>query len=312
VTVPEDDRIFELRNLSASFDRMVYRLCRSALAGLQDPAATVSYSDLPIESLLWLGKSVRCATNENFIQSMSSQLILTLYRTLQLSVDLLSLLPSPFRGLFECSLCAALGTAAELCANPVLSLLCYDLGQGRAVGMDRFDLCSLRLQIGRQLNSLIYHDRPNFLTFQELAWEYLRSAEDFFWGEGAHQLSYKNGLETSMVLSRSDLREVQFLIENVGWGEDEAEEAITPEQVGNKNGLMDLMERGLASTDKAFAGTYGIYSLLDKLPKPLNHVLVLYYEKSLPECHQCKPSKTTDSSTLATWRNCTGTIWVLK
>lgn len=107
-TVPEDDRLFELLNLSVSFDRMVYRLCRSALNGLQDLTATISYSDLPIESLLWLSKSVRCATDENFIQSMSPQLIRTLYRTLQLPVDLLSLLPSTFRRLYAYSVFAAL------------------------------------------------------------------------------------------------------------------------------------------------------------------------------------------------------------
>lgn len=253
-TLPEDDRLFELLNLSVSFDRMAYRLCQSALNDLQDPAATVSYSDLPIESLLWLAKSVRCATDENFIQSMSSQLLRTLYRTLQLSVDLLSLLPSNFQKLFECSVCAALGTATELCTNPVLSLLCYDLGQERAVGVDGFTSYSLKLQIGRRLSSWIYHDRPNFLVFQELAWAYLRSAEEFFWGDGTHQLSYKSGLETSMVLSRSDLREVQFLIENVDWGEDEAEEVLTAAQVGNKNKLRDLIETGLASIDKAFTG----------------------------------------------------------
>jgi hypothetical protein len=253
-TVPEDDRMFELLNLSASFDRMVHRLCRSALISLQDATATISYADLPIETLLWLAKSVRCATDEDFIQSMSSQLIRTLHRTLQLSVDLLSLLPSTFRRLFECSICSALGTAAELCANPVISLLCYDLGQERAVGIDGFDPSSFRLQIGRRLSSWIYHDRPNFLMFQELAWAYLRSAEAFFWGEGAHQLSYKNGLETSMVLSRSNLREVQFSIENVDWGEGEAEEALTPAQVDQKNKLMDLIESGLASISNAFTG----------------------------------------------------------
>src|SRR5580658_9165791 len=98
-TVPENDRLSELLNLSVSFDHMVYRLCQSTLTGLKDLTATISYSDLPIESLLWLAKSVRCATDENFIQSMSCQLIRTLYRTLQLSVDLLSLLPPTFQRL---------------------------------------------------------------------------------------------------------------------------------------------------------------------------------------------------------------------
>jgi hypothetical protein len=251
-----DDCIYELLNLSVSFDRMLYRLCQSTLTALDDPAAIITYSDLPIESLLWLAKSVRVATDEDCIQSMLSQLIRTLYRTLQLSVDLLCLLPMNYRRLFECRVCAALGTAAEVCANPALSLLCYDLGHERAFGVDGFEHSFLKLQVGRRLTSWIYHDRPKFLMFQEIAWAYLCSAEQVFWAGGTHLLSYQNGLETSMVLSRSYLREVQFLIGNVDWGEDEDQEALTPAQVVAKNKIKDLIEEGLTSIRKAFTGKY--------------------------------------------------------
>lgn len=259
-TVPMSDRIFELQSISASFDKMIYRFCRSVLTGLQSPAVTLSYSDLPIESLLWLAKSVRCATEEDLTVPISSQLIDTLCRILQLYVDLLSLLPSNFQRLFEWSGYAALGTVAEFCGNQVLSLFCYDAGRRLAVNTHGVDHSSLGLQIGRRLDSWIHCDRPSFYVFLELAQAYLHSAEEYLWREEGYQLAYKNGLETSMVLSRSNLREVQALIEELDWGEED-EEVPTPAQVDNKVKLMDLLEMGLASVDKAFTGKYGIGSL---------------------------------------------------
>lgn len=251
-TVSEEDRIIELISLSVSFERIVCRLCQSVLTGLHSRKAMIMCSDLPIESLLQLANLVRHIIHEDFIHSASPQLLSTLHRTLQLSMDLLSLLPSPLRILFDCSVSVAIGKAAELCANPMLSLLCYSLGEERTLRSNSFDLYTLRSHIGRRLTSWIYYDRPNFLHFQELAWAYLTSAEEFFWKEDNHQLSYRNGLETSLVLSRSYLREVQFSMEDVDWGEDEHEDLFTLAQVGNKNRLVDLIKKGLASISKAF------------------------------------------------------------
>jgi hypothetical protein len=68
---------------------------------------------------------------------MSPQVILVLYRSLKLAVDLLLLLPSEFHELFFSEVCQALGTPAEMLGNPILSLLGYDLGQqSRPTGSD--------------------------------------------------------------------------------------------------------------------------------------------------------------------------------
>jgi hypothetical protein len=255
-TIADGDRIYEVASLALSFDRIIARLCHSALAQMEASAFTMSAGSLPIKSLLWPAQLVRHVIEDDGIQSMSSQVILVVYRSLKLAVDLLLLLPSKFHGLFFSEVCQALGTAAEMLANPILSLLGYDLGQSQPVGSDGYRQAVLQLKIGRRMTSWIYQDQPNFLELQDVAFAYLDQAVDFFWSEGSRQSSYKNGLEASLVLSRAHLREVQCLIEELDWGEDTegGNDNMTDEQQANKRRLLDHVEAGLSPIQKAIAG----------------------------------------------------------
>ena len=104
--------------------------------------------------------------------------------------------------------------------------------------------------------SWMYHDRPYFIDVEDLAFTYLGKAVDFFWGEGSRQSSYKNGLEASLVLARAHLREVQYLIEDLDWGEDAelSENEMTDLQKSNKCRILDHVKAGLSAIQKATTG----------------------------------------------------------
>ncbi|PQE14043.1 tetratricopeptide repeat protein [Rutstroemia sp. NJR-2017a BBW] len=267
-TIADGDRIYEVASLAFSFDRIIARLCYSALARMETSAFTMSAGSLPIESLLWSAHLVRHVIEDDGIQSMSPQVILVLYRSLKLAVDLLLALPIEFHGIFFSEVCQALGTAAEMLANPILSLFCYELGQSRLVGSDGYRQAVLQLKIGRRMTSWIYQDRPNFLELQDVAFAYLDQAVDFFWSEGSRQSSYKNGLEASLVLARAHLREFQCLIEELDWGEDTEGKDIerTDEQQANKQRLLDHLEAGLYPVQKAIDGNLTLRRRLKDLP----------------------------------------------
>jgi hypothetical protein len=255
-TIADGDRIYEVASLAFSFDRLITRLCHSTLAQTQASAFTISAGSIPIESLLWPSQLIRHIVEDGDIQNISSQVILVVYRSLKLAVDLLLLLPSEFHGLFFSEVCQALGTTAEMIGNPILSLLSYDLGQqSRPTGSDGYRQAVLQLKIGRRMTSWIYQDRPNFLELQNVAFGYLDKAVDFFWGEGSRQSSYKNGLEASLVLARAHLREVQCLIEELDWGEDTEgeDDNMADGQQANKRRLLDHIETGLSPIQKAIA-----------------------------------------------------------
>ncbi|KAF2191451.1 putative Tetratricopeptide repeat protein 28 [Zopfia rhizophila CBS 207.26] len=95
---------------------------------------------------------------------------------------------------------------------------------------------------------------------------FLHSAEKFFWGEAAHQQSYTNGLETSLILARSYLREVQSQIEIHDWGEGVEEKARSTLQVRNRQKLLSLLEKGLASIFKAISGKLELRKKLIGMP----------------------------------------------
>jgi hypothetical protein len=255
-TIADGDRIYEVASLAFSFDRIIARLCYSTLARMETSTFTMSAGSLPIESLLWSAHLVRHVIEDDGIQSMSPQVILVVYRSLKLAVDLLLVLPIEFHGIFFSEICQALGTAAEMLANPILSLFCYDLGQSQLVGSDGYTQAVLQLNIGRRMTSWIYQDRPNFLELQDVAFAYLDKAVGFFWSEGSRQSSYKNGLEASLVLARAHLREVQCLIEELDWGEDTEGKDIerTDDQQANKQRLLDHLEAGLCPIQKAIDG----------------------------------------------------------
>jgi hypothetical protein len=255
-TIPDEDRIYEVSSLAFSFDRVIARLCHSALLQMETSSFAISAGSLPIESLLWPAQLVRHVVEDDGIQNMSSQLILVVYRSLKLAVDLLLLLPSEFHGLFFSEVCEALGTAAEMLANPILSLLGYDLAQSRFAGFDGYRQAVLHLKIGRRITSWIYQDRPIFLELQDVAFAYLDQAVDFLWAEGSRQSSYKNGLEASLVLARAHLREVQCLIEELDWGEDTEgeDDNMTDGQKVNKRRLLNHAEAGLSPIQKAITG----------------------------------------------------------
>jgi hypothetical protein len=255
-TKDDADRIYEVASLALSFDRTISRLCHSVLAQMELSDSSISAGSLPIGSLLWPTQLVRHIVEDDGIQSMSPQLISFVYRSLKLAVDFFLLLPREFHGLFFSKICEALGLAAEMLANPVLSLLCCELGQSQLVGLDGYMKAVLQLRAGRRVTSWIYTDRPDFLELQEVAFAYLDQASDFFWGEGSRQSSYKNGLESSLVLARAHLREVQYLIEIIDWGEDTEEESenLTDEQQANKQQLQGHVVTGLSSIQRAVAG----------------------------------------------------------
>ena len=256
-TTADEDRIYEIASLTFSFDRVIARMCRSALEQMEASHLPISAGSLPIESLLWPAQLVRHLVEDNGVQSMSPQVVLTVYRSLELAVNLLLILPSEFHNLFFSDVCQALGTAAEMLANPILSLLSYDLGRSQPTGSDGFKQAVLGLKIGRRTTSWIYYDRPNFLELQNVAFTYLKQAVDFFWGEGSRQSSYKSGLEASLILARAHSREVQCLIEDLDWGEDlkGEDDNMTDKQQANKRRLLDHVEAGLSPVRKATAGT---------------------------------------------------------
>ncbi|EHL03856.1 putative Tetratricopeptide repeat protein 28 [Glarea lozoyensis 74030] len=80
--------------------------------------------------------------------------------------------------------------------------------------------------------------------------------------------SYRNGLESSLVLARAHLREVQFLIENADWGEhnDAEDEDLTEEQQANKKRLQGHFEAGLSPIQRAIAGNLVLRRQLGSLP----------------------------------------------
>jgi hypothetical protein len=141
-------------------------------------------------------------------------------------------------------------------ANPILSLLGYDLGQSRPAGSDGYRQAVLQLKIGRRITSWIYQDRPTFLELHDVAFAYLDQAVDFLWDERLRQSSYKNGLEASLVLARAHLREVQCLIEELDWGEDTEgeDDNMTDGQQANKRQLLNHVEAGLSPIQKAITG----------------------------------------------------------
>jgi hypothetical protein len=105
------------------------------------------------------------------------------------------------------------------------------------------------------MTSWIYQDRLSFLELQNVAFDYLDQAVDFFWGKGSRQSSYKNGLEASLALARAHLREVQRLIEELDWGEDTEgeDDNMTDGQQANKRRLLGHIETGLSPIQKAIA-----------------------------------------------------------
>lgn len=250
-TMANDDRIYEVASLAFSFDRVIARSCQSILRQIEESNPSIPAGSLPIESLLWTAQLSRHIIEDNGIQSMSPQVILACYRSLKLAIDICTLLPGEYQPLFFAQCCHALGIAAEMLANPILSLLCYDLGQLCSAVSDGYTQALLSLKAGRRLSSWIYYDRPNFLELLDLAFRYLDDAVAFFWSEESRQSSYKNGVEGSLVLARAHLREVQCLIEDLDWGEDaEDSDDLSSAQEANKKRILYHIQNGLSSIRK--------------------------------------------------------------
>ncbi|KEY68828.1 hypothetical protein S7711_11479 [Stachybotrys chartarum IBT 7711] len=208
-TLPDKDRIYEVASLVMSFDTLIGRFCHHVLDEMESSSCSISAWSLPVLPLLWPARLVEHVIDDDYMQSMSPQVVLAVHRSLKLALDWLVSLPSEFHGLFLPDVCKAVGAGAEMIANPILSLLCYDLGQSRRLGLGGSTAATLQLKIGRRLASWIQNNRPDFDGLQDVAFAYLDSATDFFWVDGADMSSYKNGLESSLVLARAHLREVQ-------------------------------------------------------------------------------------------------------
>ncbi|KAF3903464.1 hypothetical protein ABW20_dc0105574 [Dactylellina cionopaga] len=279
-TIDDRDRIYEIACLVLSFDKVVARTCHSTLTYIEK-RTPINPGGLPIEWLLWPAEVVRHIVEDDGVQTMSPQVILAVYRSLKLAVDLLLLLPEEFHGLFFPKVCQALGNAAKMIANPILSLCSYELGRSRPNRYDGYHQAVLQLNIGRRLTSWVHNNRPNFSGIQDVAFAYLDQAIDFFWGEGFHQSSYKNGLEASLVLARAYLREVQCLSEELDCGEDTENEAngMTTEQEINKQRLLDHVEAGLLTIRKAVSRNLTLRRRLFGLPpmQALENGRLLYF-----------------------------------
>lgn len=176
---------------------------------------------------------------------------MAVYPLLKLAVDSLMVLPRNYRSLFHPSLCHAVGIAAEMLANPELSILYYDLGKSWYPGLDKSRVATLHLRLGRRLNSWTYTNGPDFQVFRELAFENLDLAEACFWQEESRQSSYENALESSMLLARSHLRELQAQNEILDFREGQEEEGLSDKQKQNKVSLLYHAERGLLSVQIA-------------------------------------------------------------
>ncbi|KLP12586.1 Uncharacterized protein LW94_12203 [Fusarium fujikuroi] len=246
-TLPEKDRIYEVASLVMSFDTLISRLCHHVLDKMKSSSCCISAWSLPVIPLLWPARLVEHVIDDDYVQSMSPQVILAVHRSLKLALDWLVSLPSEFHGLFLPDICKAVGAGAEMIANPILSLLSYDLGQSRHLGPGGPTAATLQLKIGRRLTSWIQYNRPDFDGLQEVAFVYLDSAMEFFWADGADLSSYKNGLESSLILARAHLREVQSQIETLDWGEASWGQGENPtdEQMANKKALLRHVEQGL-------------------------------------------------------------------
>jgi hypothetical protein len=264
-----ENRMYEIASLAFSFDRVIARFCKSVLAQMEEgPDFTISAGSLPIESLLWPAQLVAHIVEDDGNQMMSPEVTRAVHRSLKLAVDFLAALPERYHGLFFSEVCQALGTAAEMLTNPILSLLCYDLGQSRSANSDGYKQNVLRLKTGRRMAVWIEYDRASFKDIQDIAFAYLKQALHFFWGEGSRQYSYRNGLEASLVTARAHLREVQYLMEDLDWGEDTrvTDEVKANEQHTNKRKLLDHVEAGLSAVRIAISGNLALRRRLKDLP----------------------------------------------
>jgi hypothetical protein len=253
-TIPQDGRIHEVESLIISFERVIARMCHSTLAQAETSDYIIAAWSLPIEPLLWSTQLIHHITDDDGIHSMFSTVILAVYRSIKLSVDLLLLLPVEYQELFTPAIYQALGAAAEMLSNPTLALISYDIGQSQSTDSEAYMQAILLLKIGRRLSSWIYHDRPNFIKLQDVSWSYLDRAVEFFWSEGSRQTSYQYGLEASVVLARAHLREVQYLIEDIDWGHERGDEQdLTAEQRANKQRLHGHIAAGLIPIEKAIS-----------------------------------------------------------
>ncbi|KAF5614107.1 tetratricopeptide repeat [Fusarium sp. NRRL 25303] len=267
-TLPEKDRIYEVASLVMSFDTLISRLCHHVLDKMKSSSCCISAWSLPVIPLLWPARLVEHVIDDDYVQSMSPQVILAVHRSLKLALDWLVSLPSEFHGLFLPDICKAVGAGAEMIANPILSLLSYDLGQSRHLGPGGPTAATLQLKIGRRLTSWIQYNRPDFDGLQEVAFVYLDSAMEFFWADGADLSSYKNGLESSLILARAHLREVQTQIETLDWGEASWGQGENPtdEQMANKKALLRHVEQGLSSVKRELTGNMTLRAKLAGLP----------------------------------------------
>jgi len=250
--MPEAERPYEVVSLLMTFFALVQRFCRSVLRQLDDPKSSIFAGTVPIEALLWPADLLRHTLEDDYRQELPLVVIIAVHRLLKLAVDLSTLLPNKYHGLFHPSLCHAVGVTAETLGSAELSVSCYDLGLSRSLGLDGFTEAMIQLRLGHRLGSLARNNGHNFRAFRHLSFDYLGCAEVFFWGDGSRQSSYELAVESSMLLAKGHLEVVQedFDILDFGQGQQE-EKLLSPEQKRNRSWLLHHVERGLLSARTA-------------------------------------------------------------
>lgn len=241
-TMSDPTRVEEITSLAGIWDRWIYILLKIAISKLSQSETYIPGHDLPFQPLLWLANTVSCNVEDNStIQPQTEQLLLTLKAALGLASELLLLAPQQIRNIYASKFLRALGTATEHTGNPLLALQLYEhaIVQCGHAQMEN-EAHSLKLEIARRLDSLLYYARPVFIDLLPLCQVYLSAAEAYFLTETFMQSSYRNGVAASMLHARFHLRCVHHAIDETDWGEDANDDELSEAQKAKQVELISL------------------------------------------------------------------------